>query len=105
MHNLRKSIPTLLALVFLGIQGRAEAGDQHGVSGRVLGETSPLASAGVYAYQLSDLQLHKVQTDSQGKFLFEDLPAGVYQIVAHKTGFLPVLIKLHRATAEANQFV
>ncbi|HEX2643318.1 MAG TPA: carboxypeptidase-like regulatory domain-containing protein [Thermoanaerobaculia bacterium] len=105
MHNLRKSIPTLLALALLGIQGNAEAGDRHGVSGRVRGETSPLASAGVYAYQVSDLQLHKVKTDSQGEFLFEDLPAGVYQIVAHKAGFVPVMVKLHRATAEVNQFI
>lgn len=105
MHNLRKSIPTLLALALLGIQGRAEAGDKHGISGRVLGESSPLPSAGVYAYQVSDLQLHKVKTDSQGKFLFEDLPAGVYQIVAHKAGFVPAMVKLHRATAELNQIV
>jgi hypothetical protein len=76
-----------------------------GVAGRVIGEKSPLASAGVYAFQLADLQLHKVTTDPQGNFLFQDLPAGLYKVIAHKAGFAPVVILLTRTTAKAYQFL
>ncbi|HEX2224214.1 MAG TPA: carboxypeptidase-like regulatory domain-containing protein, partial [Thermoanaerobaculia bacterium] len=112
-----KNIPILLVLALLGLSGTADAanaanaaaaGYRHGaqgVEGRVLGETSPLSAAGVWAWQLSDLKHFKVETDAQGNFRFDQLPAGVYQILAHKAGFDPVLVKLHRATADAYQFV
>jgi hypothetical protein len=76
-----------------------------GVAGRVTGERSPLAAAGVYAFQLADLKLHKVVTDPQGNFLFQDLPAGLYKVIAHKAGFAPVVILLTRTTAQAYQFL
>ncbi|HVS00633.1 MAG TPA: carboxypeptidase-like regulatory domain-containing protein [Thermoanaerobaculia bacterium] len=69
------------------------------------GQTAPLPSVGVYAYQLADLSLHKVTTDTQGRFLFQDLPAGLYKIIAHKPGFLPAVVPLTRATAQAYQFL
>src|SRR6185369_6281671 len=104
----QKSLPVLAALLMLGFTGRvaAEPG-QHlpGVAGRVIGEKSPLASAGVYAFQLADLRLHKVLTDPQGNFLFQDLPAGLYKVIAHKAGFVPVVILLTRTTAQAYQFL
>jgi len=76
-----------------------------GLAGRVTGNASPLAAAGVYAYQLADLALFKVVTDPQGNFLFRDLPAGLYKIIAHKPGFLPVVIMVTRDTAKAYQFL
>ncbi|MBV8202349.1 MAG: carboxypeptidase regulatory-like domain-containing protein, partial [Acidobacteria bacterium] len=76
-----------------------------GLAGRVTGNASPLAAAGVYAYQLADLALFKVMTDAQGNFLFRDLPAGLYKIIAHKPGFLPVVIMVTRDTAKAYQFL
>ena len=76
-----------------------------GLAGRVTGNASPLAAAGVYAYQLADLALFKVMTDPQGNFLFRDLPAGLYKIIAHKPGFLPVVIMVTRDTAKAYQFL
>ena len=76
-----------------------------GLAGRVRAETAPIAAAGVYAYQLSDFTLHKVLTDAQGNFLFSDLPAGLYKIIAHKTGFEPVVILLTRTTDKAYQFL
>ncbi len=108
MPSYGKNIPILLVLALFGMTGApgiAGAGERQGVAGRVLGEASPLSAAGVYAYQISDLKLHKVLTDAQGNFLFDKLPAGVYQLVAHKAGFAPVLVPLHRATANAYQFV
>jgi hypothetical protein len=76
-----------------------------GLAGRVLGNSSPLAAAGVYAYQLADLALYKVVTDPQGNFLFRDLPAGLYKIIANKPGFMPVVIMVTRTTTKAYQFL
>jgi hypothetical protein len=77
-----------------------------GVAGKVVGNTgepAPLQAASVYAYQLADLTLQKVTTDAQGNFLFADLPAGLYKIIAHKPGFVPGVILLVRSTAQAYQ--
>ena len=107
MRALRQSIrltALTIALALLSQGGAAFAEARPaGVGGRVLSETSPLAAAQIYAYQLADLSLHKVLTDTQGNFLFQDLPAGLYQIVAHKAGFLPVVVMLPRATAQVYQ--
>jgi hypothetical protein len=65
----------------------------------------PLAAVGVYAYQLADLTLHRVVTDAQGNFLFQDLPAGLYKVIAHKAGFEPAVILLTRTTTQAYQFL
>ncbi|HTQ80068.1 MAG TPA: carboxypeptidase-like regulatory domain-containing protein, partial [Thermoanaerobaculia bacterium] len=107
--NAHKAFPFLAVLLMLSFGGdvsaQPPAAHPPGVAGRVLGETSPLAAAGVYAFQLADLKLHKVTTDPQGNFLFQDLPAGLYKVIAHKTGFAPVVILLTRTTAQAYQFL
>jgi hypothetical protein len=105
MTTSRTSIPLLFALVLLGGMSRVEADTHAGVGGKVRGESSPLPSAGVYAYQLADASLRKVVTDAQGNFLFQDLPAGLYQIIAHKVGFTPVVVLLTRTTALTYQSV
>lgn len=106
MGALRKSFPLIIGLTLLGQAGALRA-DVHraGVAGRVLGEVSPLSAARIYAYQLADLSLRKVMTDGQGNFLFQDLPAGLYKLIAHKVGFVPAVIMLTRTTAQAYQFV
>ncbi|HEX6862496.1 MAG TPA: TonB-dependent receptor [Thermoanaerobaculia bacterium] len=71
----------------------------------MLGETNPLGAAGVYAYQLADLSLRKVLTDAQGNFLFQNLPAGLYKVIAHKPGFTPVVVMLTRTAANTYQFL
>jgi hypothetical protein len=93
-----------------GAPGTAAAGATNhrggaGLAGRVLGNSSPLAAAGVYAYQLADLALYKVVTDPEGNFLFRDLPAGLYKIIANKPGFMPVVIMVTRTTTKAYQFL
>ena len=75
------------------------------VAGTVLAEARPLGAARVYVYRLTDLTLHKAVTDERGGFLFEALPAGLYKIIAHKPGFVPAVVRLTRATAEAYQFL
>jgi hypothetical protein len=106
MAAIRKSIPLILALALLGSAAEAYAeAARSGLAGRVVGGKAPLAAARVYAYELADFTLHKVSTNSQGHFLFAPLPAGSYQVIAHKAGFLPVVVMLNRATAAAFQKV
>lgn len=108
MMSVRKAAFWILTLTLIGSGVSAQtagqpAGKPSGVAGRVLGETSPLGSAGVYAYQLADLSLRKVLTDGQGNFLFKELPAGLYKIIAHKPGFSPVVVMLTRTAANTYQ--
>jgi hypothetical protein len=104
MPALRNSLPLILALTFLGQSGSLQAQARiSGVGGRVLTESNPLSSVHIYAYQLADLSLRRAMTDAKGNFLFQDLPAGLYKIIAHKAGFMPVVAMLPRATAQAYQ--
>lgn len=100
--TIRKSLPLIFAIALFGQGGdlRAE-GVRRGVEGRVFSESSPLAAAQIYAYQLADLKPRRVQTDAQGNFLFQNLPAGLYQVIAHKSGFEAVMLKFSLTTAQA----
>lgn len=99
------SLTTAVVLLLWTAAAIAVEPSRAGVGGRVLGETTPLAAVGVYAVQLADSALHKVSTDAQGNFHFQDLPAGLYQIIALKSGFSPVVILLTRTTAQAYQYL
>ncbi len=106
MRDLRKRLSLIAVVAILAPAGALQAEARlSGVAGLVRGGPSPLAAAHIYAYQLADLTLHKVLTDKGGNFLFQDLPAGLYKIIAHKSGFLPAVITLPRTTAQAYQFV
>jgi hypothetical protein len=112
MKTVRISLPLLLVLVLGAGVARADTAGgatprahQPGVSGQVLGEAAPLPAAGVYAYQLADLSVRKVLTDAKGNFRFQDLPAGLYKIIAHNPGFIPVVVMLTRTAAQNYQFV
>lgn len=76
-----------------------------GVAGRVLAGSSPVAQATVYAYQVVERSLRRVLTDGGGEFAFSALPAGVYKIIAHKSGFAPAVTVLTRRSAEESQFL
>lgn len=76
-----------------------------GIGGRVLLDQSPVAEAKVFAYQLVEKSIHRVLTDGAGSFLFESLPAGIYKIIAHKSGFSPTVLLLQRQASDAAQFV
>lgn len=75
------------------------------VSGRVLGQERPVSSAQVFAWDVATYAVEKVLTDQKGQFLFESLPAGLYKIIAHKSGFVPAVEMLLRRSPEARQFV
>ncbi len=75
------------------------------LSGFVKSTAAPLATVSVYAYQVADSTSHRTSTNNQGSFFFDDLPAGLYKVIAHKPGFLPAVLVLRRASAQAQQFV
>jgi Carboxypeptidase regulatory-like domain len=93
----------LAGLAFAPAPARAEAGP--GVAGRVLADTQPVADATVYAYQVVEKTLRQALTDGSGRFRFADLPAGLYKIIAHKSGFAPAVTVVTRRAADENQFV
>ena len=106
------AIPSRIAvLLLLPLLATASAAHADGLvepgalAGRVSGGTVPLAAAAVYAYQLGDLKLFRGVTDEQGRFLFEALPAGLYKIIAAKTGFLPAIVQLTRGSAGKRQWL
>ena len=78
---------------------------EHALTGKVTTRATPLAQARVYAYQMNDLTLRRVDTDLIGSFLFEQLPAGLYKIIAVKAGFVPAVVLLQRQTAAAAQYL
>ena len=103
---------SILTLALLVLGPAPASADSVGASvlagaleGHVSSATAPLAASAVYAYQLADFSLRKVVTDAGGNFLFDRLPAGLYKIIAHKTGFVPAVALLIRATDEAHQFL
>lgn len=105
MRAFRKTVSLIIALALMLPASTLWADPGPGVGGRVLGESAPLAAAQIYAYQLADLSFHKVMTDGAGNFLFQGLPAGLYKIIAHKSGFIPAVALLTRTTAKRHQTV
>ncbi len=105
MRAIRTATPLIIAFALLGTSVNAGAQARPiGVEGRVVGEKAPLPAAVVYAIQLADSTFKKKEiTDSQGNFLFKELPAGLYKIIAHKPGFVPRVLPLVRMTALAYQ--
>ncbi len=94
---------TALVLLFASVAAAGASGGA--LAGRVETSTSPLSTVRVYAYALADLSLRKETTDRSGVFLFDDLPAGLYKIVAFKRGFMPAVLMLSRASQDAVQFL
>ena len=93
-------IAALAALLLPGSSLAAPA-----LSGLVTTSDEPLEATKVFAYQLADLSLTQVVTGADGAFAFDDLPAGLYKIIALKSGFVPTVIGLTRVSAEAQQFL
>lgn len=104
---MRVSRLVAIVAVFAAAAGLCSAAERAdgALAGRVLAADDPLSTARVYAYAAGDLELRKVLTDRQGLFLFENLPAGLYKIIALKQGFMPAVVMLTRTTAEATQFL
>lgn len=95
---------SLCAAVSSGAQ--KESGEVSGIVRSA--DTSPVPSVQVYAYNLHEQvrqapELKTVVTDSAGRFEFAALPAGIYNVVAFKPGFLPLVVQLSRSAIERLQ--
>ena len=97
--------PALLALAASALLAGPATAASAGVAGRVVAAAEPIADATVYAYQTVEKSLRKVLTDDTGRFRFGDLPAGLYKIVAHKSGFLPTVAVVAHKSGDEVQFV
>lgn len=94
-----------LPLLLVAGAPAVNAAERGVLAGRVTTDAGPLASSWVYAYQLADLELTRSVTDSTGRFLFDELPAGLYKIIAFKPGFVPTVVRLARGSAGMEQFL
>ena len=97
----------IVAALILGVVSPAFSSEGSGgvLAGRVVNEETPMPTARIYAYELAGLSLRKVVSDREGIFFFDELPAGLYKIIAFKPGFMPAVEILTRTTAEAAQFI
>ncbi len=101
---MRRTLPALALLAL--VSAPAFAGASGGVLlGKVSADTLPLAEAAVFAYQMADKSTEEVVTDGQGSFLFDELPAGLYKIIAFKKGFLPAVVLLTREEPADRQYL
>jgi len=91
--------------VALSVASTVPAAAEGGVSGRVLRSDEPVQNAVVYAYQVVERTAQRVTTDGAGEFLFGALPAGLYKIVALKSGLPPAVLVLARRAATDSQYV
>ena len=64
------------------------------ISGVVSHLQQPIADALVLSYNLADTSLSRSRTASDGTFVLVSAPAGVYDLIAYKKGFLPALVRL-----------
>ena len=96
--RLVRSTATLaVGAVLLCTAARAE---EAALVGRVSAQTTGIASAKVYAYELASQSLRKVTTGPDGAFSFDQLPSGLYKLIAFKAGFQPVVVLLSRTLAQ-----
>jgi hypothetical protein len=74
-------------------------GDAAPVAGVVKHLQAPIPGALVFVYGVSDARLNRARTQPDGSFQVEGVPAGVYDVIAYKTGFYPSLIRLWHQSA------
>ena len=109
MRPLSALLACLLAAT--GFAGAAPAEDvagatEPGVAGRVLARAAmPVAAAEVFAHDVTSSRTHEVRTDDAGRFLFGELPAGMYKLIAFKAGFAPAVELLLRRRDQDRQFI
>ena len=111
----RRAVPGILllaALTAVPVAAGQPAGTPEAVPqpagalrGSVSADATPLGRATVFAYELAKLQVHRVTSGSDGAFRFDQLPAGVYKLIAFKVGYEPAVVMLSRAAADALQVV
>jgi len=94
----RVRVSGLLLAFFLGAASTA-LGDAAPVAGIVKHLQAPIPGALVFVYGVSDARMNRARTQPDGSFQVEGVPAGVYDVIAYKTGFYPSLIRLWHQSA------
>jgi len=94
----RVQLSGLLLAFGLGAASTA-LGDAAPVAGVVKHLQAPIPGALVFVYGVSDARLNRAKTQPDGSFQVESVPAGVYDVIAYKTGFYPSLIRLWHQSA------
>src|SRR5580765_4100265 len=91
----------VFGLLFAFCFGAASAalGDAAPVAGVVKHLQAPIPGALVFVYGVSDARMNRARTQPDGSFQVEGVPAGVYDVIAYKTGFYPSLIRLWHQSA------
>jgi hypothetical protein len=88
-----------LLLAFSFGAASAALGDAAPVAGVVKHLQAPIPGALVFVYGVSDARMNRARTQPDGSFQVEGVPAGVYDVIAYKTGFYPSLIRLWHQSA------
>src|SRR4029450_8684684 len=60
---------------------------------------APRAGPPVIAYNLGDSSLTRMKTATDGTFVLASAPAGVYELIAYKSGFEPAMQRLWHQSA------
>ncbi|MEM8997488.1 MAG: carboxypeptidase-like regulatory domain-containing protein, partial [Acidobacteriota bacterium] len=98
---------TAIAFFVVGLPALAAPEQREGVSGTVVHERAqPVEKVTVFAYEVASSRMRDVKTDSDGRFTFDRLPAGMYKLVAFKPGFAPaveLLLRRHHDEAQKVQ--
>ncbi|MCG8463177.1 MAG: carboxypeptidase regulatory-like domain-containing protein, partial [Holophagales bacterium] len=76
-----------------------------GVRGLVKAPQSPVGAARIYAYEVTSSSMKEARSDEDGRFSFDDLPAGMYRLIAFKPGFLPAVELLLRKRPSDRQII
>ena len=88
-----------LLLAFCFGAASTALGDAAPVAGVVKHLQAPIPGALVFVYGVSDARMNRARTQPDGSFQVEGVPAGVYDVIAYKTGFYPSLIRLWHQSA------
>ena len=80
---------TFILPAYLNASASAEPGR---VSGRILDpQLAPVAGANLKLANVAGAAIRQTRSDQQGKFVFERIDAGEYQLTAEATSFVPVV--------------
>jgi Carboxypeptidase regulatory-like domain len=96
----RRIASIALSFVLLsGAVGTLLAAPAPPISGVVRHHEAPVAGVLVIFYNIADNSLTRIRTASDGTFVLPSAPAGVYDLIAYKSGFEPAMQRLWHQSA------
>lgn len=91
MRHILGAVVATMTLAATGVSGASAPSATLNLLGEVYAGASPIESATVVSFGLSSYNATQTLTDSAGSFQFPPLPAGVYRVIAVKSGFAPAI--------------